>query len=125
MTSQARLYPVARVAVVHDGDTLKLEVDLGFSTLARVWIRLKGVRAPELKEAAGPQAKQDLEAWLATDAPDGYVVVETFQTAGSGTLKEINERRTFIRYVGVISSPATGGELNAWMRANGYIDQGE
>lgn len=121
MTAQVRHYPVARVVTAHDGDTLKLDVDCGFSVHAYVWIRLKGVRAPELAEPTGPQARQDLEAWLATDAPDGLVMVSTFQTAGS--VKEINEQRTFIRYLGVVSAP-NGNELNGWLIARGYVDQG-
>ncbi len=120
--SDIRHYPVAQVLTVHDGDTIRLLVDVGFSTLCRVWIRLKGVRAPELSEPTGPQAKQDLQAWLATDAPDGMVEVATFQVAG--VVKEIREQRTFIRYVGVVTAPG-GAELNAWLMARGYIDQGE
>lgn len=123
MTAQIRHYPVARVVEVHDGDTIRLDVDLGFSTHHYPWIRLKGVRAPELKEPAGPQAKLDLEAWLTTDAPDGLVAVTTFQVAS--VAKEIREQMTFIRYVGVVTSPTTGQELNAWLITRGYIDQGE
>lgn len=123
MTVQVRHYPVARVVDVHDGDTLKLDVDLGFSTHYYPWIRLRGVRAPELHEPAGPQARQELEAWLATDAPDGLVEVATFRVAGA--MKEIREQQTFIRYVGIVTSPTTGQELNAWLVARGYIDQGE
>ena len=122
MTAQIRHYPVARVVDVHDGDTVKLDVDCGFSVHAYVWIRLKDVRAPELSEPTGPQAKQELEAWLQTDAPDGLVMVDTFQVAGA--TKEIREQRTFIRYVGIITAPG-GQELNAWMIARGYVDQGE
>ena len=122
MTAQVRHYPVARVVTVHDGDTIRLDVDLGFSVHSYVWVRLRGVRAPELGEASGPQAKQDLEAWLATDAPDGLVSVDTFQTAGS--VKEIREQMTFIRYLGVVTSATTGQELNAWLLARGYTDQG-
>lgn len=118
----SRHYPVARVVTVHDADTIKLDIDLGLSVHTYAWIRLKDVRAPELREATGPQAKLDVEAWLATDAPDGLVAVETFQTAGSS--KEINEQRTFIRYVGVVTSPS-GTELNGWLRSRGYTDQGE
>jgi len=122
MTAQTRHYPVARVVDVHDGDTLKLDVDLGFATHAYVWIRLKGVRAPELSDPTGPQAKGDLQAWLETNAPDGLVMVSTFQIAGS--TKEIHEQMTFIRYIGVVTAPA-GQELNAWLIGRGYTDQGD
>lgn len=122
MTAQLRHYPIARVVEVHDGDTLKLDVDLGFSTHTYVWVRLKGVRAPELDSAIGPQARQELLSWLRAGAPDGLVMVDTFQTAGS--VKEIREQRTFIRYVGVVTAP-DGQVLNAWLAGRGYTDQGD
>jgi endonuclease YncB( thermonuclease family) len=116
-----RTYPFARVINVHDGDTIRLDVDLGFSTHAYVWIRLQDVGAPELKEAGGPEAKRVVEEWLATHAPSGYVTVMTQQVAGA--LKEIKERMTFIRYVGLVTTD-DGGILNWYLRDQGYIDQG-
>jgi hypothetical protein len=116
-----RHYPVARVVQVHDGDTLKLDVDLGFSTHAYIWVRLKDVRAPELSEPDGPAAHIDVRLWLAEHAPDSFVTLTTFQTGGS--FKEIREQRTFIRYVGIIVAD-NGAELNQYLRDKGFIDRG-
>lgn len=121
--STPRTYPVARVIEVHDADTLKLNVDLGFSTHAYAWIRLKGVRAPELGTDAGKVARDDTMGWLKDYAPDGYVQVTTFQT--SGAFEEIREQRTFIRYVGVIAVGPGGPTLNSYLiDERGYTDQG-
>jgi endonuclease YncB( thermonuclease family) len=114
-------YPLARVLQVHDGDTLKLDVDLGFSCHTWAWIRLKDVGAPELSEPDGPAAREDVVAWLAEQAPDGWVTLTTFQVAGA--FKEIRERRTFIRYVGIVVAD-NGAELNEWLRAKGFVDRG-
>lgn len=38
---------------VHDGDTLKLDVDLGLRTHHIAWFRLSHINAPELKDAGG------------------------------------------------------------------------
>jgi endonuclease YncB( thermonuclease family) len=116
-----RTYPVARVVEVHDGDTLKLDVDLGFSCHAWAWIRLKGVGAPELSEPDGPAAHNDVRLWLAEHAPDNFVTLTTFQTAGA--FKEIREQRTFIRYVGIVVAD-NGAELNSYLLAKGYVDRG-
>jgi hypothetical protein len=122
-----RTYPVARVLDVHDGDTLRVLIDLGFGVLTRQWIRLQNVRAPELREPTGLDAKNQVFLWLGKyAAPDWYVTVTTIQTAGD--FKEIRERRTFIRYVGMIESVGSPGEevasLNGYLRAQGYTDQG-
>jgi micrococcal nuclease len=39
----------AKVTDVHDGDTFKATVDLGFSTYAEQTFRMQGINAPELK----------------------------------------------------------------------------
>lgn len=59
----------ARVISVHDGDTISLDVDLGFDVhVARMDVRLAGVDAPELNrvDLLGEKAKASLLTWLAT-----------------------------------------------------------
>jgi hypothetical protein len=116
-----RTYPVAKVIVVHDADTLRLDVDQGFGGHQWEWIRLKDVHAPELSEPGGPAALDVVLAWLTEHAPDGYVSVDTFWTPGAVT--EIRETRTFIRYVGVVRA-YDEADLNAYLIGLGYIDQG-
>lgn len=42
----------AQVTAVHDGDTIKVNIDLGFHmTLNGVWVRLDGINAPELLQS--------------------------------------------------------------------------
>lgn len=48
-------YP-ATVASIHDGDTLKLVVDLGFDIAFTTNVRLYGINAPELATPAGKAA---------------------------------------------------------------------
>jgi micrococcal nuclease len=54
----------ARVVRVVDGDTLHLDVDLGFDILRRDTFRLAGINAPELRTVEGQLAKEWLELWL-------------------------------------------------------------
>lgn len=47
----------ALVVDVHDGDTIRVNVDLGMGvTMTRQVVRLRGVSAPELREARGKEA---------------------------------------------------------------------
>lgn len=117
-----RHYEFARVIDVHDADTIRLLVDVGFQIpMARPWIRLKGVRAEELHKPGGPEARQVTLNWLAEHAPDSQVSVTTFWTPGH--LKEIREEMSFIRFIGVITAP-NGAELNRYLIDAGYISSG-
>lgn len=79
----------AEVVSVTDGDTLKLLVDLGFSTQHRIAVRLADVFAAERREAAGPAHTAGLKRML----PIGTrVVVRTQRLRGA-------EVQTFGRYV--------------------------
>ena len=68
-----------RVVNVVDGDTVDLELDLGFGILRRDRFRLLGINAPERRGAdklRGEQATERLRALLAS-AADGTVHVMT------------------------------------------------
>lgn len=54
----------AVVLKVHDGDTLDLNVDLGFNTWHISPFRLLGCNARELDMEGGPEAKANLESLL-------------------------------------------------------------
>lgn len=62
-------YP-AIVESVHDGDTIKLRIDLGFDIAFRSNCRIIGMNAPELTTAAGKASRDYLKALL----PMGSVV---------------------------------------------------
>ena len=63
----------ATVISVHDGDTCRLDVDLGFYTHRLMNIRWYGVNAPELSTPAGIEARDYLRGLL----PAGATVVLT------------------------------------------------
>lgn len=54
----------------HDGDTVKLTIDLGFGMhFASGPMRLAGINAPELKDAGGIEARDHLAAMISIDRP--------------------------------------------------------
>jgi micrococcal nuclease len=70
----------ARVTRVVDGDTLILDLDLGW----RMWrlgerCRLRGINAPELDTAEGRAARSYVASVLAEAAPAGTVNISTWQ----------------------------------------------
>jgi endonuclease YncB( thermonuclease family) len=70
-------YLVLDVIEVHDGDTFRLLLDLGFEQAAFPWLRLKDYSCPELGDDRGLMARQ------ATIALMPFVThVVTFKRAG-------------------------------------------
>lgn len=69
----------ATVLRVIDGDTLIMDVDLGFFTWVReIKIRLRGVDAWELTQPLGPEAREYTASLLATfGVPYGSVVIDS------------------------------------------------
>jgi micrococcal nuclease len=67
MTTPITLYHYAiRPIRNHDGDTIHIEIDLGFDTRLTDDIRLDGVDTPELSDKdRGPAARDFTTAWLA------------------------------------------------------------
>lgn len=62
----------ATVIDVHDGDTIRVDIDLGFDVQLRsVPLRLVGINAPELPTEAGKASRDFLSTYL----PDGAAVV--------------------------------------------------
>lgn len=116
-------WPLARLVEVGDGDSIRLHVDHGFEEWKLAWIRLADVGAPERDEPADwAAAKADVEAWFREYAPDGLVKVATYRTSAP---LEIRFKQTFTRYLGRVTAIKAPVELNAWLRAKGWIDRGE
>jgi endonuclease YncB( thermonuclease family) len=59
----------ATVTRVHDGDTLQVDVDLGFRVGYTIWARVAGISARELSMPGGPEAAVYLGALLAPGTP--------------------------------------------------------
>ena len=62
----------AKLREVHDGDTVTLDVDLGFEISQRMHIRLYGINAPEINTPEGRASKTHLEYLLV--GHDGLVL---------------------------------------------------
>lgn len=71
----------ARLIRVVDGDTVELEVDVGFKIQVRETFRLNLINAPEMRTPEGPIAKDWLTMKLAMmDTPAPYpLAIESFK----------------------------------------------
>lgn len=66
----------ARIAYIHDADSVRLDVDCGFNVwLHRVPFRLAGIDAPELGQPGGIEARN----WLRDLLPIGTEVIAITQ----------------------------------------------
>lgn len=64
----------ARYSSNHDGDTVTLDIDLGFGVHfgAPATLRILGVNAPELATPAGPPARDFVAAWFAAKGAESW-----------------------------------------------------
>lgn len=84
----------ATVVSIHDGDTFRATIDLGFGVEMRdVSIRMLGVFAPELGTPGGTPATDKLRTLLPIGA---HIILRPVMTAGPTPPHEI---MTFQRYV--------------------------
>lgn len=94
----------ARVIDVVDGDTFRLEVDLGLDILHRITVRLFGVSTPEVRgeeREAGLQAKAFVESLIPKET---LVLISTVK----------DRREKYGRYLAVVYIP-TGDLANPWL----------
>lgn len=102
-----------QVQEVHDGDTLWVDIDLGFNISRKIKLRLKDVWCPELSTG--------FEGSKATDALRN--VLGSFQ---EGVVVTEKDKMSFDRYVGTLyvgTVPALYYEysVNAKMNKLGYV----
>ena len=95
----------ARCARIVDGDTLELEVDLGFGARYEAHVRLLGIDAPELWTADGARSKAALAQLVAAGTGEWPLVVRTHRLAGGG------EARSFARWVGTVWALGADGGM--------------
>ena len=100
----------AKVHRVIDGDTVILDVDLGFSTFIREPFRILGINAPELGTEAGTAALVHLEFLLR-----GTLRITTTKTSGG------NEHKTFCRYLAKIKTE-DGRDVSTVIAEAGYAE---
>lgn len=87
------------VAEVHDGDTVRVALDLGFSIFHVVSLRIKDLYCPELtgpERERGEAARDYARSLLPVNTS---VTVRTFKTSGGQDVK------TFDRYVAEVTLP--------------------
>jgi endonuclease YncB( thermonuclease family) len=60
MTAQPAYTYAAMVTAVHDGDTITVDIDLGFAVHTRQHVRLLGCNAIELAQPGGAEARDHL-----------------------------------------------------------------
>ena len=64
----------ANIERIVDGDTVMAVIDLGFKTLKRQYLRLRGINCPELSTREGQSVKRFVEARI---RPNDFVVIKT------------------------------------------------
>lgn len=105
----------AQVVSIYDGDTIRLDVDLGFSQRSMgVAIRLAGLDAPEIRGIEKPQGVLSRD-WLIAQIPPGtWIILKTKKDRNHRDRQE-----KYGRYLGVIQMP-DGSILNDTMIADGF-----
>jgi hypothetical protein len=98
-----------------DADTIVAELDLGLSVRAEETLRLINVRAPELTQPGGPQARMFVFEWCNRLPPVRWPMLINTDKDSS---PEPKERRTLSRYLATVSDlTATDRVLNNDVRA--------
>ena len=105
MSSQLYKYNAIVVRVV-DGDTVDLNVDLGFHTFLKIRTRLLGINAPEVSTEEGRIARDKLRQQLAVGEP---VNVTTF--------KDPTDK--FGRWLATIYRKGSIDSVQEWMLSQG------
>lgn len=102
----------AVVQAVYDGDTVRVDIDLGCKTWLRDEpIRLSGINAPELRGSHRPDGLA-AKAWLERKIPPGtQIILETAK----------DKRGKYGRYLGRIW--LSGTDLNAALVAEGLAER--
>lgn len=100
----ARWLYKAKVERVIDGDTLDVDVDLGFGIRFKTRIRLAGINAPEKWTLEGEEAKNEVEEIL--EENDYEVYLRTFK--GSDY---VDERGKYGRWLALVLVPEGDGYI--------------
>lgn len=108
-------YKVRKLIDVIDGDTLKVELSLGFNVHYEVTIRLVDINAPEVRtlneevKKYGLRAKEKLEEYL--NFGDGRIIVTTLKP---------NPEDKYGRVLGTLYKEGQNLTASEYMLANSY-----
>lgn len=98
----------AHVNEVYDGDTITVDIDLGFDVnLKGLKVRLYGLNAPEIRGATRPQGIISRDA-LRSRILDKDVIIKTIQ----------DQQEKYGRWLAIIE--LGGEEINNWLVKNNY-----
>ncbi|MFK0015817.1 thermonuclease family protein [Streptomyces sp. NPDC091027] len=95
----------AKVMAVVDGDTLDVEIDLGFEVATHQRIRLFGINCPEKNTQAGRDARQFAIDWITANGPD-FILRTVKDTRGT------DKREKYGRYLGHLYNATGTAPLN-------------
>jgi micrococcal nuclease len=96
----------AKILRIVDGDTVDLQVDLGFKVSIDIRVRLTEINAPELSTPEGVKSKEWLERKI---EPNQSVIVSTFKNPGD----------PYGRWLGKITTEQFG-DLSSYILKEGY-----
>jgi endonuclease YncB( thermonuclease family) len=101
---RARLIPSLGVENIHDGDTVRLEIDSAYGGREEPELRLDGVYMPELRDPGGPEMRRWIIGWFAAADPGvGWPFwVEAARTKVTVKAPEPGQRMTFARYLATV-----------------------
>jgi micrococcal nuclease len=105
----------AKILDIIDGDTLKVELSLGFNIYHKVSLRLTEINAPELRtlneevKRYGLRAKQKLEEYV--NNGDGNLIVSTLKP---------DSRDAYGRVLGTLYKEGQNLTASEYMLANSY-----
>lgn len=101
----------ATLIKVVDGDTLRLNVDLGCDIYTNLTVRLFGIDTPERGTQEGHEASEAVKDWFFTKAPEGRVKLYTVK----------DKREKYGRYLATVASPNNLElSLNAYLIQEGH-----
>lgn len=105
-----RSYRATLIRVV-DGDTVYLNVDLGFRVFGAFEFRLYGINCPEKNTPEGKTAKQFAIDWFTQSSVQGQVIVKSFK-----------DPEKYGRWLGLIEPVGIGGSgsLNSDLMSNSH-----
>lgn len=107
----------ARLKKISDGDTVHLDIDLGFTAHVTVRIRLKGINCPETDAPGGTEATAFTRDWFAQHGDQCVVTTHDAHKLLDAPPKE----DVYARWIGIIAPLGVDEDsLNDALIASGH-----
>lgn len=122
---EIRSYRAIDVRTV-DGDTIDVEVDLGFYVTARARLRFAGINCPEIDTPEGKAARDATAGWL----HDNRMIIISHINQWPLFIETRPAQDIYNRWIAVIRpntgpDAAAGASLNDWLVAGGHAVRSE